>query len=67
MKQVKQRVVIYPKDISRITGKSERYGGVLLQKIRQHLSKDEHQFVTLEEFAQYSGLPLELIKSFIVN
>ncbi len=65
MKQVLQRVVIYPKDISRITGKSERYGCILLQNIKKHLSKDDHQYITTEEFSQYTGLPLELIAQFI--
>lgn len=50
------RICIYPKDIMRITGKSERYGRKLLEKIREKYSKEEHQFVTIKEFCSYTGL-----------
>ncbi len=31
------RIIIYPKDVQRITGKSDRYGRQLLSKIRKLL------------------------------
>jgi hypothetical protein len=31
------RICIYPKDIQRITGRSERYGRKQLERIREHL------------------------------
>jgi hypothetical protein len=52
------RICIYPKDIMRITGKSERYGRKLLEKIKEKYSKEEHQFVTIKEFCSYSGLDI---------
>lgn len=55
MKPQQTRLCIYPKDVQRITGKSERYGRMLLQKIKQHFQKEEHQFVTVEEFCKYTG------------
>ncbi len=60
-----KRIIIYPKDIQRITGKSERYGRLILQKIRQELKKEKHQMITVEEFANYSGLEPEAIEPFI--
>ena len=60
-----KRIIIYPKDIQRITGKSERYGRLILQKIRQELKKEKHQMITVEEFANYSGLEPEVIEPFI--
>jgi hypothetical protein len=41
------RICIYPKDVMRITGKSERYGRMLLDKIKQKNAKEAHQFVTI--------------------
>ena len=38
-----ERLCIYPKDIMRVTGRSERYGRNLIQKIRQELKKETHQ------------------------
>jgi phosphatidylglycerophosphatase A len=60
-----KRVIIYPKDIQRITGKSERYGRYLIRKIKEELNKEDHQMVTIDEFAKYSGIDTALIAEFI--
>jgi hypothetical protein len=60
-----KRIVIYPKDIQRITGKSERYGRLLLKQIKQALAKKEHQYITINEFCQYAGLSVEEITSYL--
>ena len=65
MKTVQIRLCIYPKDVQRITGKTERYGRMLLQKIREHLQKEDHQFITVDEFSQYTGIKKEEVLSFI--
>ncbi len=62
-----KRVCIYPKDVQRITGKSERTGGRLLQQIRNELGKKEHQFITIDEFAEYTGLCPDLVREFITD
>ena len=62
MKALPTRVCIYPKDIQRITGKSERYGRILINIIRKAYSKKSHQFVTVQEFCAYSGIGEELVK-----
>ena len=56
-----QRLCIYPKDIMIITGRSDKYGRNLIKKIKQHLNKQEHQVVSVEEFCQYMGLQLEAV------
>lgn len=63
---IKKRCVIYPKDIQQITGRSERYGQVILSKIRVVFRKQPHQFVTVDEFAEFSGIPKSLVESFIL-
>ena len=67
MKTPTNRVIVYPKDVMRITGKGERYGRKILKKIKLKYSKEEHQYVTLEEFARYTGLPLEIVAPFITD
>jgi hypothetical protein len=57
-----ERIIIYPKDIQRITGKSERYGRLLIHRIRDHLKKQEHHFVTVEEFCDFTGLKIEQVQ-----
>ncbi len=65
--KVSCRLCIYPKDIARITGKSERFGRKLLEKIRIDLSKNENQFVTIHEFCEYTGLLLEHVQPLILD
>lgn len=60
-----KRAIIYPKDIQRITGKSERYGRLVIQRIKEELKKDDHQLVTVQEFSHYAGIDQELVEEFI--
>ena len=59
------RIIIYPKDISIITGKSERYGRSMINKIKEELGKLDHQQITIKEYSVYSGIPLVLIEKSI--
>ena len=61
----RKRICIYAKDIQLITGRSERYGRKLLQTIRETLDKEPHQFVTIYEFSEYSGIELEVVNQYI--
>ena len=65
MKMQQTRLCIYPKDVQRITGKSERYGRMLLQKIKLHFNKDDHKFVTVEEFCLYTGIKKDEVILFL--
>ena len=62
-----QRVLIYPKDVQRITGKSENYSRMLIKKLKETNGKAEHQFISIEEFADYTGLSVDLIKEHIID
>lgn len=44
-----------------ITGKSESYSRDLLKKIKVHLNKEEHQYISVQEFCTYMGLNIEEI------
>ncbi len=65
MKMQQTRLCIYPKDVQRITGKSERYGRMLLNKIKEYFEKEEHQFVTVEEFCLYTGIKKDEVVLFL--
>ncbi|GAA5042545.1 hypothetical protein SAMN04488057_10717 [Cyclobacterium lianum] len=62
-----KRACIYPKDVQRITGKSERYGRKLLKKIREELAKDPHQFVSVDEFCEFTGLSATIVERYITD
>lgn len=59
------RACIFPKDVHCLTGRSERFGRKLLQDIKKHFGKQPHQFVTVEEFAEYSGIKEEIITNYL--
>ena len=67
MKTENKRLCIYPKDIQRITGKSYRQSIRLLQKIRKDLKKLENEFVSIEEFCNYTSLKQEQVMTLIVD
>ena len=60
-----QRVVIYPKDIMIITGRSERYSRNLLKQIKSVHAKQKHQPLTVDEFCQYMGFDVSRIATML--
>ena len=66
MKKETKRLCIYPKDIQRITGKSYRQSIRMMQTIRKELNKLQNEFVSIEEFCQYTSLKQEQVESLII-
>ena len=58
-----RRIVIYPQDIALITGRSDRYGRMIIKRIKEHLGKDQYQLLTIKEFADYMSIDITLIES----
>ena len=67
MKTETTRLCVYPKDVQRITGKSERWGRMLLIKIRETLNKEEHQFISIEEFCNYTGFKVDQVQAVLIG
>ncbi len=65
MKNIHQRVCIYPKDIQRITGKSYRQSIRLMQNIKKDLNKSVNDFLTIDEFCSSTGLKYEQVAHLI--
>jgi hypothetical protein len=59
MGQSSGRVCMYPKDVQRIMGKEYTQARLYLIKIKKHLNKEDHQYISVEEFSKYTGLPIE--------
>ncbi|WP_179006085.1 hypothetical protein [Winogradskyella forsetii] len=62
-----KRACIYPKDIQRITGRSERYGRKLLNDIKNYFGKESYQFITIKEFVEYSGIEEEIVNKYLID
>ena len=67
MKNQSKRICIYPKDIQRITGKSYRQSTRILKKIKIELKKLDNEFVSIEEFCNYTSLRMEQVESLIIG
>lgn len=59
------RLVIYPKDVQMLTGKSFRSSQILLQNIRISLQKAKGQFITFAEFCQFTGMKEGYVYEFL--
>lgn len=63
--KVPVRIVIYAKDVINITGRKERSAWKLLAQIRKKYNKEKGQFVTIDEFCEYTGIKEERVKPFL--
>jgi hypothetical protein len=61
------RSCIYPKDIQCITGRSERYGRRLINQMKEYFGKEPHQFITKQEFSEYSGINQEIVEEYLMK
>tara|TARA_R100000951_G_scaffold83564_1_gene71321 strand:- start:302 stop:460 length:159 start_codon:yes stop_codon:yes gene_type:complete len=48
-----------------VTGKSERYGRTIINKIKDHLNKEAHQLVTIDEFYDFMGFEISKVRGLI--
>jgi hypothetical protein len=67
MKSNLSRIVIYAKDIERITGRKSRTCYSILQKIKLYYNKKKNDFVTVNEFCSFLNLNEELVKEFLTD
>jgi hypothetical protein len=61
----RERSFIYAKDIMKIAGKSKTYSYNLLKKMKAFFSKDDHQLVTIDEYARFHGIPVEKVMEYL--
>ena len=64
---IPNRIVIYAKDVINITGRKERTARKLLAQIRKKYNKQRGEFITVEEFCNFTGLKEEKVYPFLVN
>jgi len=64
---IPNRIVIYAKDIMNITGRRERAARKLLAQIRKKYKKRRGEFISIDEFCQFTGLKEEKVSLFLVN
>lgn len=60
---VRERNVIYAQDIMVFTGRSRSYAYKVMRQVRKHYGKLKHQLVTLQEYAEFHGIPVNEVKT----
>lgn len=65
MKSPLQRLTVYPSDLQKITGRSERTCQRLINKIRDMFGLGRQQLVTVHQASEYLGIPITDMYSFI--
>lgn len=65
MNTIPSRIVIYPKDVMNITGRSERTARRLLARLRKQYKKETGAFITVEEFCMFTGFKEDKIIPFL--
>lgn len=51
-----RRLVVYPKDIMLITGRSKSYAYRMAEKIRRRNGKEKGGLILLREFCEFTGI-----------
>jgi len=59
------RLAVYPADLQRITGQSERTCQRLINKIRDMFGLRKHQHVTVYQASDYLGIPVAELSVFM--
>jgi hypothetical protein len=65
--KVSTRIVVYAKDVMILTGRKPRAAWKLLASIKKKYKKQRGQFVTVREFAEFTGIAMEDIQSSLVD
>jgi hypothetical protein len=67
MKKNPARIIIYAKDIERITGRRPRTCYAILQKIKTFYKKKKTDFVTTKEFCNFLNIDENLVNDFLLD
>ena len=64
---IPNRIVIYAKDVMNITGRKERAARKLLARIRKKYKKKKGEFISIDEFCEFTSLKKESVREFLTN
>jgi hypothetical protein len=64
---IPNRIVIYAKDVMNITGRKERAARKLLASIRKKYKKKKGEFISIDEFCEFTGLKKDSVREFLCS
>ena len=65
MNTIPHRIVVYPKDVTNITGMQPDTARKLLSRIRKKLNKGKGARITVYEFCEHMGFKQEWVTPFL--
>ncbi|MBL1409154.1 hypothetical protein [Sphingobacterium faecale] len=65
MKSPLNRMTVYPSDLQKITGRSERTCQRIINKIKDMFGLGKQQLVTVHQASEYLGIPVSDMYSFM--
>jgi hypothetical protein len=60
------RLFVYPKDVSLMTGRTERQSRNSIYKIKKYYNKKPHQLLTVKEYCEYMGIDEKEVRPFLI-
>ncbi len=60
-----QRLAIYPKDVQKITGRSNTWSTVKIKEIKEHYNLKKNDLLTVKQFCEYMKWDEKEILKFI--
>jgi len=64
-KELSNRIIIYPKDVEQLTGRSARTSRQIIYNLKKKLGKSKNSFITIDEFANHFGIDPKTIRELI--
>jgi hypothetical protein len=65
--KIPTRICIYAKDVINLTGRKPRAAWKLLARIKRKYNKGKGQFITIREFAEFTGISMEDVQNGLVD
>jgi hypothetical protein len=65
-RKIPPRMIIYTRDIARLTGMSMRNAQRIMNKVRKAFDKSSEQLVTIEEFCTVMKMEKEYVMKYII-
>lgn len=64
--KIPPRLIITTKDVCNIIGCSSKKAREMIKDVKVFKKKEKHQIVTIHEFSDHWGIPMEQIKLYII-
>ena len=65
MKKGLPRLIIYTKDVVKITGRSVRYARVIMKRVKSFYNKSSSDLITIMEFCSFMKMEEAVVRAYL--